>query len=116
MSALDNEGQATVEFVLLLPFVAVIVAGVVQVGLLVRDQIIVTHVARESARVASIDPDPTSADAAARASAPRARIRSERLGGDVRVTAELPVTTLPLLGWAVPVDVLSATAVMRIEW
>ena len=45
--------QATVELALVLPVVATLLLAVVQVGLVVRDQIRVTHAAREAARAAA---------------------------------------------------------------
>ena len=49
-------GQATVEVALLLPLLATMLLAVVQVGLVVRDQVLVTHAAREAARAAAVDP------------------------------------------------------------
>ena len=49
-------GQATVEVALLLPLLALLLLAVVQVGLVVRDQVLVTHAAREAARAAAVDP------------------------------------------------------------
>lgn len=58
-------GQATVELTLLLPVVAAVLLAVVQVGLVVRDQVLVVHAAREAARAASVDPSPATAREAA---------------------------------------------------
>ena len=60
-----DEGQATVELALCLPLLAAIVAGVVEVGLLVGDYVKLWHAAREAARIAVVDPDPAAARAAA---------------------------------------------------
>jgi Flp pilus assembly protein TadG len=48
-------GQATVELALVLPLVLALVLFVVQVGLIVRDQIMVVNAAREGARTAAVE-------------------------------------------------------------
>src|SRR3546814_8222662 len=58
-------GQASVELALLLPVVVFLLLAVLQVGLLARDLVLVTHASREAARAAATDPDPTAAEAAA---------------------------------------------------
>lgn len=52
-----ESGQATVELALLLPILALLLAALVEVGLLVGDQGRLWHAAREAARVAAVDPD-----------------------------------------------------------
>jgi len=49
-----EKGQSTVEFVLVLPFCALMLLAIVQVGLLVRTSVLVTHSAREAVRTAAI--------------------------------------------------------------
>ena len=56
-----DEGQAAVELALVLPLVVALLLAVVQVGLIVRDQVLVVHAAREAAREAAVDPDPAAA-------------------------------------------------------
>ena len=56
-----QSGQATVELALCLPFVAAILAGVIEVGFLVGDYVTLWHAAREAARAAVVDPDPAAA-------------------------------------------------------
>lgn len=63
----DSQGQSTVELALCLPALAVVLALVVEVGLIASDQARLWHAAREAARVAIVDPD----DSAARAAAAR---------------------------------------------
>jgi hypothetical protein len=50
-------GQATVELAVLLPVVAVLLLTVAQVALLARERVLVTHAAREGARVAAVGGD-----------------------------------------------------------
>ena len=54
MTARDDGGQATVEFALALPLLAMLLLAVVQVGLVVRDQAVLTHAAREAARAVAV--------------------------------------------------------------
>ena len=52
------------ELALALPLIALLLLAIVQVGLVVRDQVLLTHAAREAAREAAVNP---SADAVRRA-------------------------------------------------
>ena len=47
-------GQATVEFALLLPVAVVALLVVAQIGLVVRARVMLTHAAREGARIAAV--------------------------------------------------------------
>jgi Flp pilus assembly protein TadG len=53
-----DSGQAAVELTLTLPLVLIMLMAVVQVGIIVRDQVLVLHGAREAARQAAVSPDP----------------------------------------------------------
>jgi hypothetical protein len=50
-----DEGQAAVEVALVLPLVATLLLLVVQTALIVRDQVLVVHAAREAARAAAVE-------------------------------------------------------------
>jgi Flp pilus assembly protein TadG len=119
----DSNGQATVEAALVLPFVASLLLAVVQVGILVRAQVLVTHAAREAARAAAVDPDRDAAvDAAEHASsldATRMRVDVEGRGArgshvTVRVTYDAP-TDVPLIGALLGDIQLEGEATMRVE-
>lgn len=57
-SGLRREGgQATVELALTLPVLVLLLAALVEVGLVVGDQARLWHAAREAARMAAVDPD-----------------------------------------------------------
>ena len=95
----SERGQATVELALVLPMVFACLLAVIQVSVVVRDQIAVQHAAREAARAASVDRDPTgrpgrSARARARRGArwPSARRGSaDRRRGHVSLAHRLPL-------------------------
>ena len=57
MRARGDEGQSSVELALSLPFVFGLLLALVQAGLLVRDQVMVDHAAREAVRVAAVSGD-----------------------------------------------------------
>lgn len=112
-------GQATVEFALVLPLVIMAMLALLQVGLVVRDHLAVTHAAREAARAASVEPDPARAVAAARRTLPEADVdvgARPAVGGSITVEVSYrSVTDLPLVGRLFPDPVLHARAVMRVE-
>ena len=118
-----ERGQSTVEFVLLLPFLATIFAALVEVALLAGDQVRLWHAAREAARVAVVDPDPTQAAIAAESSGlspleltidPDDAYRVQGRPLTVRIHYE-PPGRLPILGLISRTVDLDATATMRIE-
>ncbi len=118
-----DEGQAAVELALVLPLVAILLLTLVQVGLIVRDQILVIHAAREAAREAAVDAGP---DVPGRAAAASSTLAANRLtvdAGDrgepgsrvkIRVRYRAP-TDVPLVGGAIPDITLEASATMRVE-
>ncbi|MDQ6725897.1 MAG: pilus assembly protein [Actinomycetota bacterium] len=118
-----DEGQASVELALVLPLVIVLLLAVAQVGLLVRDQILVVHAAREAAREAAVDSAP---DAPRQAALASSTLAGDRLtvtstgrgaaGSRVRVeVAYRSPTALPLVGAAVGDLTLRASVTMRVE-
>lgn len=110
------------EFALVLPFVALLAALIVQVGLVLRAQVLVVHAAREGARAASVATGVR--DEAARRAAERSSDRGidgivvevEEDETDVTVIVRRPMRVwLPFLGELLPVFDLQARATMRIE-
>lgn len=121
--AREDGGQASVELALVLPLVMILLLAVAQLGLLVRDQILVVHAAREAAREAAVDP---AADAPRRAAVASSSLNDSRLtvtstdrgaaGSRVRVeVAYRTSSAVPLLGAAVGNLTLRASATMRVE-
>jgi Flp pilus assembly protein TadG len=119
----DERGQATVELALVLPLVLVLLLALVQAAVVARDQILVTHAAREAARAAAVDDD---VDAARRAAEQAGPLAAERLdvavtgrdgvGSRVRVVVRytLPMR-VPLVGRVLDEVTLEASATMRVE-
>jgi hypothetical protein len=118
-----EHGQAAVELALALPFLVVLLLMLVQVGLVVRDQILVVHAAREAVREAAVDPAEDAARAAASESssldASRLKVTISGRGGAgsrVRVTASYgPPAKAPIVGAVVHGLRLRASATMRVE-
>ena len=73
----DDGGQASVELALILPLVAGLLLAIMQAWVLARDQILVTHPAREAVRVAGLAPPP----APGRGAAGTRALRSTLSGG-----------------------------------
>jgi hypothetical protein len=121
--AAEERGQATVELALVLPLVAVLMLAIVQAAVVARDQILVTHAAREAARAAAVDDDPEVAERAAQRAGPLVPERldvevGERggVGESVRVVVRYrSPTRLPLVGAVVDDLVLDAAVTMRVE-
>ncbi len=119
----DAGGQATVEAALVLPFVMLLLLAVIQVGLLVRAQVLVTHAAREAARAAAVDPDQQAAidaaDDATTLDRSRLAVSVEGRNGPgshvtVRVIYRSP-TDVPLVGALLGDIDLEGEATMRVE-
>jgi Flp pilus assembly protein TadG len=119
----DERGQATVELALVLPLVVVLLLALVQAAVVARDQILVTHAAREAARAVAVDDD---VDAARRAAEQAGPLAAERLdvtvtgrdgvGSRVRVVVRYTLPTrVPLVGRVLDEVALEASATMRVE-
>ncbi len=118
----SQSGQSTVEFAVLLPVLLLAVLVVVQGGLVVREQLLVQHAAREAARVAAVsDSVAETRDAAVRAGPldpARLEVRrsARRPGQPVRVTVDYHVRgAVPIVGPVLKRFTLSASVTMRAE-
>ena len=114
-----DRGQAVVELALCLPLVCLLLLGVVQVAVVVRDQLAVQLAARDAARAASVSEDP----GAAAASAAEAAGVVGPLGVAVSSTGSVVTATvsydertdLPLIGALISDLTLRASASMPVE-
>lgn len=111
------------ELALLLPLVVLLLLSLLQAGLVVRDQILLTHAAREAVRAASLDPDTEAIVRAAERSGPLAASRMDvsihgRDGPGSQVTVRLSYrtpTNVALVGPLIGDITLRASASMRVE-
>jgi hypothetical protein len=109
--ARNQNGQATVELVALLPVLGVVVALAWQALLAGETWWLASTAAREAARAHALGADPV---VAARASLPSGGLRREvrvRVGGDAAVAVRLPIPSV--IGGEVRLGVVSAHARME---
>jgi hypothetical protein len=118
-----ERGQATVELALCLPVVLFVLGALAEIGLIASDQVRLWHAARESARIAVVEPDPTAARRAAEGAgfgSLRLVIRPEpplrRAGDPLTVSVEYDRrAVIPVIGALFERVDLEARATMRIE-
>ncbi len=120
-----EDGSAVVELALLLPVVFLVLLAAVQVGLIARDQLVLTQAARAGAREAAVSLDEaavrdTVLEAATGLDAARLELALVREGGQgdpvqVALAYTAPIAG-PLAGWLLPASVqIRASATMRQE-
>jgi Flp pilus assembly protein TadG len=123
VSTAHEDGQATVELALCLPVLVALALVVLQVVLVARDQVLVTHAAREAAREAAVTSDLAAVRRAAVASGALAADRltvtvtgrgrpGSRAVVEVRYAAP---TDLPVIGGLLGDVALGANAAIRVE-
>lgn len=114
-----DRGQAVVEFAIALPLVVVLVFGVLQVAVVVRNQLAIEVAARDGARAAAVSATPASAAAAAADAATGLDpIATATTVGASNVTVTVTHTTrsrVPLLGVVIGDVTLQASVTMRRE-
>ena len=115
-----DRGQSTVEFALVLPLVALLLLGLLQAGLFLRDLLVVEAVAREAAREAAVSSDRSRIERAAHRAAGGLDIsldidRGDDRGEPVTVVVTARPTSIPLVGAVVSGQTLRSRAVMRVE-
>jgi hypothetical protein len=120
MGTTSERGQSTVEFVLVLPLVLMLLLGLLQVGVMLRDQLLVVSAAREAAREAAVGADSARWLEAGRRAAPgldlQFGVRGGRNRGDpIEVVVSAHPHQLPVVGGIVKNRVLRAAATMRAE-
>lgn len=126
----NNRGQAVVEFALVLPLFVWLMLGMIDFGRIFHELIVVSHAAREGARVAAVGKDNDEIEQAAQAAAisinnggPQNLVvvtidpQSDRTAGQpvtVTVTHEVPIWT-PLMSSIITPNpyIVTGTAVMR---
>lgn len=120
-----ERASAAVEFALVLPLVLIMALALLQVGLLVKDRLVVEESARAGAREGAVTIDDAEVTRAAKSAAAsldpdRLDVTVHRDGGagtpvEVSVVYHAPVA-VPFVKWLFPAVIdLSATAIMRQE-
>jgi Flp pilus assembly protein TadG len=115
----SEDGQSTVEFALVLPFLLLFLLGLVQVAVIARDQLLVVHAARAAAREASVG---SGDDRVRRAATTVLHGATVSIGPRGAVGSSFDVTVrydertrVPLIGDFIADRTLSATSTMRVE-
>lgn len=121
-----ERGTAVVEFALVLPIVLMVALALVQVGLLVRDRLLVESAVRSGARTAAVDPLDVAVREAVLRAAPAldeasvsvAVMRPGAQGEPVTVTVSYTAPVrVPLVAWLFPAGVsMRAEATDRQEF
>lgn len=115
------QGQATVELAIGFPIVVIGVLLVLQLALVGRDQLLVTHATREAGRAAATEPESGAARTGALSASSgldgdRVQVTDTRTGDRITVTVSYrSETNLPLVGALLPDPVLTATVTVRDE-
>lgn len=123
-----EDGQALVEFALVLPLLLVILFGIIQFGLAVNSANDETHLANEVARYAVVNEDPgpktlqewgkSQAESSLLSSGAQVCIKYPKgteVGSPVEVQVKSTVNWLPVLGLAATETEMTGTAFMRLE-
>jgi Flp pilus assembly protein TadG len=114
----SDRGQATVELALATPILCLLLLGVVQVAVVVRDQLLASEAARVGARAAAVSADTTSAGhGAAQRVLQGVGDASVAVVGDA-VTVHVSIvndTDIPLIGALLPDVTIDASATMLLE-
>lgn len=118
----EDRGQATVEAALILPFLAAFIVLLIQVGVVVRGQIMVIHAARQAARVVAVDPAADAHAAALDAAALDPSNTTVIVGGSTEpgglVTVEVVLSiqpSVPLFGGSASEIDVTGSATMLVE-
>lgn len=114
----DDHGQATVELALATPVLCLLLLGIVQLTVVVRDQLRVIDLARIAARAASVAADPSAAAAgSAGRDPPHGMLVTTAIDGSaVTVTVSaVTVTDVPLIGALLPDITLTGRSTMPFE-
>ena len=110
-----DRGQATVELALATPVLCVLLLGVVQLAVVVRDQLAVIEAARVGARAAAVAADPATAAAGVTA-IDGAHVSTAADGQFVTVTVTaISATDVPLIGALLPDVEVTGRATMLLE-
>lgn len=113
----EQSGQATVEFALVVPLIAIMMLLIVQAGIVVREQVMLINGVRQAARAAAVDPS-VDATAITRSSSGigSAMATTSNSGTDITVfgSARVPIV-VPGLSSLVQAVSIDATATMRVE-
>ena len=112
-------GQSTVEFALIIPVIAIFLMLILQVGVVVKQKILVTNSSREAARILSVENDFGKATMKAKETVNDAKViisRPANQGEYLTVTIKDVVKSkIPILGVIFPDISVTSKTTMRVE-
>ncbi len=113
----EQSGQATVEFALVVPLIAIMMLLIVQAGLVVREQVMLINGVRQAARAAAVDPAADTTSITRSSSGIGSVVTSAvNSGTDITVTASAQVPiVVPGLSSLVRSVSIGASSTMRVE-
>jgi Flp pilus assembly protein TadG len=114
----DDRGQASVEFALALPLLAVMALGLVVIGMAIRHEIAVEVAAREGARAAAVSADAAGAASVAARRAVDLPIEVSTIDEGATVSVTVTYTDpvdVAIIGWMIGPITHSATVTMSVE-
>lgn len=109
-----ERGQASVELALVLPIVAFVALALLDLGLVLRDNVLCAHAAREAARALAVGEDPVAAARRRSGLGDALLVRVDASTGTATVELELS-KRLTVVGRMLPGASLIQSASMRIE-
>lgn len=115
----DEQGQATVEIAVVIPVLAIFLMLIIQVGVVVRQHMLVAHASREAARALSVDNDKGKAKDLVNKIISEPKIKLDRpntageyLNVEVSNVVKSP---LPIVGELIPDITVKSKTTMRVE-
>ncbi len=115
----SEAGQSTVEFALIIPVIAIFLMLILQVGVVVKQKILVTNSSREAARILSVENDFGKATMKAKETVNGAEViisRPANQGEYLTVTIKDVVKSkMPILGVIFPDISVTSKTTMRVE-
>ena len=115
----SEAGQSTVEFALIIPVIAIFLMLILQVGVVVKQKILVTNSSREAARILSVENDFGKATMKAKETVNGAEViisRPANQGEYLTVTIKDVVKSkIPILGVIFPDISVTSKTTMRVE-
>lgn len=115
----NEDGQSTVEFAMIIPVVVLFLLIIMQVGIIVRQKILVTHSSREAARILSVENNSGRATGKVKEVISGADVkisRPSKQGEYLTVTvSDVVESNMPILGMLIPDVTVKSKTSMRVE-
>lgn len=115
----NENGQSTVEFAMVIPVIVVFILLIIQVGIVVRQKILVTNSSREAARILSVENNSGRASNKVKEIIKDADVKISRPSKQGEyltvIVSDVVESNLPILGMLVPDVTVKSKTTMRVE-